>query len=120
MAPLNLDSCWARFRRAEEHSKTLYDAIDGWSKSGAYGFAYQANPERTRFSLIAQILRPPDLLNWSLILCDALSGFRCSLDHLVWAIALKQDVFSLPDPPKERNVAFPICGNPTNWPQAAA
>lgn len=108
MGSLNLDSCWARFGRAEEHSKTLHTSLDDWFKSGAYGFAHQANAERTRFSLVARLLRPPDLVQWSLILCDALAGFRCSLDHLIWAIALKQDVLSLPDPPKENFIAFPI------------
>lgn len=108
MKTLNLDSCWARFARAEEHSNALYDALDRWFRSGAYGFAHQANAQRTRFSLVAKIFRPPDLVPWSLILCDAIAGFRCSLNHLIWAIGLKQDVLSLPDPPKETLIAFPI------------
>jgi hypothetical protein len=115
MATLALDSCLARFRRAEEHVDALKNAIIEWHKTEPFRLVSQTNQERTRHSLLLRIANPPDLVRWSLIACDALNGFRSSLDHLIYAIARKQGVFELPNPPKERHFSFPICSRPEDF-----
>lgn len=91
MSELVLDSCVARYRRAEEHMQTIENEIGEWKKTAPYRFVSQANAERTRFSMLIRVRNPPALLRWSLILSDAVNGLRCSLDHLIHAIAIKQD-----------------------------
>lgn len=89
--------------------KALEIGIAEWTKAEPVHLVPQTNDERTRHSFFLRLRKPPDLIQWSLIASDAVNGLRSSLDHLIYAVAIKQDVFVLPDPPSHDDFAFPIC-----------
>lgn len=63
--------------------------------------------ERREFWLTIEFLRPPPLLQWALLLGDALHSYRVALDHAMWEVAVRHNDPS--PPPKPRQVSFPIC-----------
>jgi hypothetical protein len=55
----------------------------------------------------------PDVWRWALLLGDTLHNLRCALDHLVYALAVRQTGKDPPD--DDRALMFPICSNPEHW-----
>ena len=110
MTPVNLASVWAKFRRAKVHLEALKRDITTWRDTDAYRLTNHTSPDLTRHSWVISVLNPPDLEKWSLIASDVIHNLRCSLDHLVYAIAVSQTERN--PPPSADVLAFPICDNP--------
>ena len=114
MSPLkDLESCWAKLGRAEEHVETVEQQIRTWFEHRPYRFVRHANPEFTRHSLTIRITKPPALWQWSLIASDAVHNMRCALDHLVYGLAIRQS--GADPPPDAERLAFPICDSPEKF-----
>lgn len=105
---VDLDSCWARFARAKEHLDALEQDFAAWNNAKPFTIVSETNPEKTHLRWVARQHTPPRFGRWALQLCDAFANLRCSLDHLVWSVAVAQDVFGRPDPPLPDLVSFPI------------
>jgi hypothetical protein len=107
---LNLDSVNAKLSWAEEHAKTFRSEARPWMESGPYRAIQQSNSDATHYSLVAKLVgAEPPLQKWSLLIGDALHNLRCSLDHLVHAIAVHESGNN--SPPNDELLAFPICND---------
>ena len=102
-----LDNWQFKLRRAEEHVETIKKEIDTWRNSSPYRLIRQANADFTRHGLIIKVNTSPDLIRWSLILSDVVHNLRCTLDHLVYAVAIHESGSN--PPPLADKLAFPIC-----------
>src|SRR5579863_3618687 len=104
---LNLDSINAKFSWAEEHAKTFRNEARPWMEGSPYRAIQQCDPDCTHYSLVAKLVGDaPPLQRWSLIIGDAIHNLRCSLDHLIYAIAAHE---SGQNPPPDADIlAFPV------------
>ena len=84
----DLSSCWAKFRRAESHLEALKRDIKTWLDTNPYRLSKQTSPDLTRHGYVISVHNAPDLEKWSLITSDVIHNLRCSLDHLIYAIAI--------------------------------
>ncbi len=117
--PPRLDSCWSRFQRAAEHMKALEKEIHEWARDPPYAFRRQVSGDGTRFAMHAEERKAPDLQRWSVISCDAFANLRCSLDHLVWALAEARGILPLLTDRDQRALAFPIGETPERFGELA-
>src|SRR5947208_6882158 len=102
-----LANCWLKIGRADEHTKTVTEEISAWLNSKPYSLTSHRNPEGREHRLIFHLdsgASPCD--RWSLICGDAIHNLRSALDHLIYAVAVRE--FKSDPPPNERNLQFPI------------
>jgi hypothetical protein len=90
---LDLGSCLAKLRRAEEHFDDVKHEVMRWGEKPGYVFALENNSDWTEHRMVARLVGPkPDLVRWSLMFGDAISNLRDSLDHMIYAIAKFQTI----------------------------
>jgi hypothetical protein len=105
---LDLSGVTGKIDRFEHHFKTVGDEVRQWMETSPYRAIQQCNADFTHYSLVAKLVgTEPDLHRWTLIIGDAIHNLRCSLDHLIYAIAIHQSGQN--PPPKEDGLGFPIC-----------
>ena len=85
---IDFSSVWAKVSRAEDHIGALEKEIKSWVDSDPYSATKKNNADFTRYWAILHVKNRPDLVRWSLIASDAIHNLRCSLDHLVYALAV--------------------------------
>lgn len=113
MNDLDLSSVRAKLSRSAEHAQTIKTELQAWSERNPYSIIQERNSSSTRFSLRLRINEPPPLQRWTLIFSDFLNNLRCTLDHLVFAIAAHQ---AAPNPPAyEDKLSFPITDCKANF-----
>ena len=99
---LDISSTLAKIVRA----KGLLDGLDGevraWQDTKPYTFTDDVNAQFTRYSKVAHVHNEPPITRWSLIIADIFHNLRCSLDHLVYAIAVHESADT-------KGLQFPIC-----------
>jgi hypothetical protein len=87
----------------------LANDVAKWNKLGHLTTtAQQAGPRRFEFRL--QLVEPPPVDQWSLLMADALHSFRCALDTIAWTAANLVRA-----PSKPNGVYFPTARDATDW-----
>jgi hypothetical protein len=110
----NLESVNAKLLWAKQHADTFRKECRTWMESNPYNAVQQCNSDFTHYSLVANLIgNEPPLQRWSLIVGDSLHGLRCSLDHLVYTIAIVESGKN--PPPDEDKLAFPIASTKTEF-----
>jgi hypothetical protein len=106
-------SCRAKLARADEHLNMLYRETDRWGDTDPFRFVRQSNADGSVHQFSLRFKVQPDVWRWALLLGDAMHNMRCALDHIVYALAVRQ---TGQDPPEnDRDLAFPICSDPEYW-----
>src|SRR6185436_773457 len=105
---LDLRTCWANVGRAREHVEALEQDFAAWNRDSPFSVEARVNADDTAIRWVAIQRVPLRSQRWALQLSDAFANLRCSLDHLVWAIAVAQDVLAKPNAPDPKRIAFPI------------
>jgi hypothetical protein len=113
---INLISVLAKLGRAHEHAQSIKNEILAWKNSKPYTVTREKNVDSTRYSLVVHIGIYPPVERWTLMFGDAVHNLRCALDHLVYAIAIRQSGQN--PPPDEGSLMFPICGTNTSFSDA--
>jgi hypothetical protein len=104
---VDLRSVLAKLGRADEHAQTIKSHLKRWRDSNPYLITREHNAEFTRYSLVAHIAAQPPLVQWSLIVGDAIHNLRSALDHLVYALAIFESHQN--PPPCHSSLQFTIC-----------
>ncbi len=100
-------SVWLRLRRSNEHLQELNGQIlKFFSEQPEH---VTIHPDDTASSAPRLALSAPLPGTFAMLAGDALQNLRIALDHLAWALALRNKV--KPD----RRTAFPICGTEDEW-----
>jgi hypothetical protein len=103
-------SCWLKIRRAEEHLSTLRSELAAWLDRQAYSVSKKYDAKSGRHSLIVKIDGAAPFDRLSLIAGDCAHNLRCALDHLVYALAIRN---TAKNPPKHSaTIQFPIVDSP--------
>lgn len=110
---IQTDSMQAKLLHANECFDSLKNEIIAWIASNPYSLAFQTNPDSTRYSVILRVNNEPPLQRWSLKVGDIVHNLRCTLDHLVYAIAIHES--GQDPPPSENRLMFPICDTSDNF-----
>jgi hypothetical protein len=103
---LDLTSVKAKLARAREHAEAVANEVTTWMDSAPYEGIPQVNADYTRYSIIHNVITPPALERWGLMIGDCFHNLRSALDHLVYAVAVH--VTAQNPPPREKRLAFPI------------
>ena len=106
-------SSWLKIGRANELFNTLKRGIEGWMGTNPYAVTTKHDAEGRRHSLVLNISSPPPLERWSLIAGDCVHNLRGSLDHLVYALAIRH--MGNENFPKYRMLQFPILDSPEKF-----
>jgi len=102
-------SCWLKIGRAQEHFRIFDSELGEWTESKPYSILQKSDPEGCRHTLVLELKRPFPADKWSLIAGDCIHNLRCALDHLVYALAVKN---SGTNPPQDANrLQFPIASS---------
>jgi hypothetical protein len=106
----------AKLARADEHLSALYRETDGWGDSDPFRIVRQSNADGSVHHFSLRFKAQPDVWRWALLLGDALHNMRCALDHIVYALAIRQT--GQDPPPDDSRLMFPICSEPEYWKSA--
>jgi hypothetical protein len=98
---LPLDGCWAKIERANENIKNLEVEIAAFVQPDPYIIIGDVNHQAKECTFIAKAKPIP--LRFSVLIGEIIQHLRSSLDHLIWALALKRH--AAPHP----RIGFPIC-----------
>jgi len=101
-------SCSFKVDRADYHFQVLKDEILAWNQSNPYSLERKRNSNGSRHSLVISAINPPPVDRWSLLIGDLIHNLRSALDHLVYALAIRNDLKL----EEIRNLQFPICDTP--------
>jgi hypothetical protein len=103
----------AKLARADEHLSTLYRETDRWGDGDPFRIVRRSNADGSVHLFSLRIHAQPDVWRWALLLGDALHNMRCALDHIVYALAVRQ---TGQDPPVDDSLLmFPICSDLEHW-----
>jgi hypothetical protein len=105
--PLDISSALAKIGRAEELLHGLDDEVRAWQNTKPYTFTKNINAEFTRYSVIVHVHNEPPITRWSLIISDIAYNLRCSLNHLIYAVAIQESA-------NTDRLQFPTCDAPLN------
>jgi hypothetical protein len=103
----------AKLARADEHLDALYRETDGWGDRDPFRIVREHNADGTVHQFSLRFKVQPDTLRWALLLGDALHNLRSALDHIVYALAVRQT--GRDPPPKMRDLNFPIRSSRDAW-----
>jgi hypothetical protein len=103
----------AKLARADEHLGTLYRETDAWGDRDPFRIIRQANADGSVHEFRLRVEVQPDTLRWALLLGDALHNMRCALDHIIYALAIRQTGHD--PPPKASRLMYPICSSLEVW-----
>lgn len=122
VAPQNdplFDSAWLKWGQGVLHAQTLEADVDVWRThthaDPVLGSAAEYHAERHGFGVYATDVAPMPV-RWGLLIGDIANAFRCSLDHLAWALVIRGKT-----PPcnltrrQRKAVFFPILGTRTEF-----
>src|ERR1035441_5945672 len=104
---LDISSALAKIVRAKELFDGLDDEVRAWQDTKPYTFTHEVNAKFTRYSIVAYVHNEPPITHWSLIISDIFHNLRCSLDHLIYAVAVHESADA-------EGIQFPICDVPLN------
>jgi hypothetical protein len=113
-ADLDLTSVQAKLTRAQFHLNIAKEQAVKWLKTCPYQLVSERNSDFTELRVVIRTngVEPP-LVFWSLIIGDCLGNLRSALDHLVYAIAVKE---AFPNPPlKADSRYFVIADSPKDF-----
>ncbi len=102
----DFSSVWAKICRAEEHISTFEKELAAWVSTNPYRLTIKHNTDFSRCWALVRVIHEPSLERWSLIVSDAIHNLRCSLDHLIYAVAIVRTEMN--PPPGARDWSFPI------------
>lgn len=107
-----LQYCWLKIGRAIELANSVNEEVLDWRKVDRYKVSSERDIQGRNHRLIIHFdgSLNGNLDRWSLICGDCIHNLRSALDHLVYAIAVKESG-SAP-PPSKRVLQFPITDNP--------
>lgn len=97
--------------QAESHAWTLKSAIRVWNASNPLTYEPEAADDRHSYALRLRVHQQPPVEQWSLMVGDCLHNLRSALDAMVWLYATANGA----EPPRPRQVAFPIVTDPNKW-----
>ena len=91
----------AKLARADEHLKVLHDAIEGFRERNPYRPFPDTDPDTGDNLVRVQIVERPPILDWGVLIGEALYHLRSALDHLAY-------ILTGDPPPDETGSEFPI------------
>jgi hypothetical protein len=95
--------------RARQHvvdmSESARKFFDDQDFYGLYRIHGETNSQRTKLLLRAELLKELPLIDWAIMVGDAVHCLRSGLDQLAWSLSLNPD----------KNTAFPICRTEKEW-----
>lgn len=108
-------SVQAKLDRAQQHIDKLLAKIEAFDSRQPYAFVQDHNADLTEHYLHLRLVEPFPSAVWGCILGDAVHNLRSALDHLVYAIAIRQNEGREP-PPDHTRLMFPILDPPKPLP----
>ena len=96
-----------------KHFINFQSELNLWTGDKPYGIRRECRLEGKRHVIIVDILKAPPLDRWSLIAADCVGNLRSTLDHLVYALAVRNTGKN--PPPDARKLQFPICDTETSF-----
>lgn len=104
----------AKVDRAGEHVDALYAEIRHWAEGRPYTLLSEPEGPSQQHRIYLHFRDvPPNTQHWGLLLGDAVHNLRSALDHLVYALAVRE---SGQDPPlAARHLGFPITTAAEEW-----
>jgi hypothetical protein len=103
---LDLTSAYAKLTWAESLTQEVKKEIHVWAESAPAAFVSEKSDDGKEHRIVFKVVKEPNLHRWSLMIADAFHNLRCSLDHLVYAIAIHQHK---QNPPRdETRLMFPL------------
>jgi hypothetical protein len=91
----------------------LYRETDAWGDRNPFRIVRQVNADGSMHEFRIRMEVQPDTLRWALLLGDALHNMRCALDHIIYALAIRQT--GQDPPPKASRLMYPICSSLEVW-----
>ena len=107
-----LRSAWLKIRRAQAHINALERSVARHLNKQT-AIRQLAQPEKG-----FRISTPPTLERWSVVIGDIVTNLRDSLDHIAWALAVKQatDRGKALTPEQAKGIYFPLKVTPDKIP----
>src|SRR5277367_3896862 len=102
----SIASSLLKIGRAEEHFLAFQAELGEWTQADPYHVKKEHNKETGRHTLVVKIEKPAPIDRWSLIASDCVHNLRSALNHLVYALAIKNTGTN--PPPNSRSLQFPI------------
>lgn len=113
---LDLTSIRLKLAHSATHAQAVKSEVKAWMERNPYSVLQKVNADCTRYSVIFRVNEAPPMYRWSLMIADSIFNLRCSLDHLVYAIACHE---AAPKPPSyEGKLQFPICDDSASFDKA--
>lgn len=106
-----------KIARAKAHLHEVEEAIDAFARTAFDSLRLQADPETGERVFQLGELRHPDACI-GLMIGDVLSNLRAALDHLAFQLVRHPLTPGEGKPPRDREIAFPICDDPAKFKDA--
>jgi hypothetical protein len=103
---LNLDGVRAKLARANELIDGLDQEMTAWGRQEPWSMLGEFSDDRTTCTYTLSVRVEAPLTRWALLVGDAVHNLRSALDHVVYALAVKDGEKDPPD--WETNLQFPI------------
>ncbi len=103
-------SVQAKLRRADEHLNSFLAKIEDFNKRQPYDITRKRNADQTELAVTVHFHEPFPVEDLGLMLGDAIHCLRSALDHMIYAIAIKQS--GVDPPPGAKVLQFPIVSDP--------
>jgi hypothetical protein len=105
-----------KIARARGHLADLLARVDLWNSARLVRTPMALSEDRYVINFYKPVGDRPPLLEWSVILGEAIHSLRSALDSLVYQLAHLDDQH----PPKPTVLAFPVVQQETDWARAVA
>lgn len=83
-----LDSCNAKLRQAEGHTKALHEEIRAFHKRGVIRIGREPDPESSDYVFFVEASEEPPILEWGCRVGDVIHNLASALDHLTWQLVI--------------------------------
>lgn len=98
---------YAKIDRAKEHLDRLKASFDSFATSGdSYAVLKEFDSKTGEYLFRIRIKQPPPLVEWSLLIGDTFHNTRTALDHLFFALVLKNNSGGIKE--NTSSISFPI------------
>lgn len=108
-----LRSFHVKLGRARVHLAALNAAIDSFTDERGYEVVKTAHPDEGVYEFRLRLHRDPPTTEWAMLIGDCVHNMRSALDHLFWALVLRQHPGG--SPPNEHAATLPIYRNPVTF-----